>query len=92
MGRESIYVFDWKFFELLYSRYNQHAKLWLTWYNDIPVSGASVFIHNRSIFLFQSASMSEYRYLRPVNLENINYQRRYSKRIKMARSGNGREE
>jgi hypothetical protein len=68
-GEKVLYVFDWKFFELLYSRYNQHAKLWLTWYNDIPVSGCICFYSNRSIFLFQSASMSEYRYLRPVNLE-----------------------
>jgi hypothetical protein len=68
-GKTVLYVFDWKFFELLHSTYNQHVKLWLTWYNDIPVSGCICFYSNRSIFLFQSASMSEYRYLRPVNLE-----------------------
>ncbi len=68
-GKKALYVFDWKFFELLFTVYKTHVKLWLTRFNDIPVSGCICYYSNRSIFLFQSASVSEYRFLRPVNLE-----------------------
>jgi hypothetical protein len=68
-GSTALYRFDWMFFELLYEKYNKYNKLWLTWYDNIPISGCICFYSNRKVFIFQSASLSRYRYLRPVNLE-----------------------
>lgn len=66
---KALYVLDWKFFEILYEKHSKHRTLWLTWYNNIPISGCICFYSNKIILLFHSASLSEYQYLRPVNLE-----------------------
>jgi lipid II:glycine glycyltransferase (peptidoglycan interpeptide bridge formation enzyme) len=67
-GSKALYTLDWKIFELLFKTYNRHNKLWLTWYNNIPIAGCICFYSHRKILIWHSASLTEYLYLRPVNL------------------------
>jgi hypothetical protein len=68
-GKKTLYRLEWKFYDILFNRHNIYSKLWLTWHDNIPISGCICFYAGDKILLFQSVSLSKYQYLRPVNLE-----------------------
>jgi len=67
-GRKTLYILDWKFFELLFTLPGENRRLWLTWYNNIPVAGCICLYSHHKILIWHSASLTKYLHLRPVNL------------------------
>jgi hypothetical protein len=67
-GSKTLYVLNWKFFELLSRVDNKYCKLWLTWHGNIPIAGSICFYSHRKVLIWHSASLTNYRSLRPVNL------------------------
>lgn len=67
-GSKAPYILDWKLFEIIYNMNSDSIKLWITWYNNIPIAGCVTFYSNRKIVIWHSASLTAYQHLRPVNL------------------------
>jgi len=67
-GKKTLYLLGWNFFELLYNVDNKYSKLWLTWRNNKPIAGSICFYSHQKVLIWHSASLTEYRNLRPVNL------------------------
>jgi hypothetical protein len=67
-GSKTLYVLNWKFFELLSHVDNKYCKLWLTWHGNIPIAGSICFYSHRKVMVWHSASLTDYLSLRPVNL------------------------
>ena len=67
-GVKTPYVLGWKLFELLFKRNNPIIKLWLVWYNEIPIAGSINFYSHEKIIGWHMASLTEYRKLRPNHL------------------------
>ena len=67
-GVKTPYILSWKLFELLFKRNNPIIKLWLVWYDDIPIAGSINFYSHDKVIGWHMASLTEYRKLRPNHL------------------------
>ncbi len=67
-GENATSKYGWELFHEIFRRKSSHVKLWLAIYQNIVVAGALCFYAKKHVVYWHGAALSDYFYVRPVNL------------------------
>lgn len=67
-GNKASSKYEWTIFEEMFKRNSPNIKLWLAIYQDTIVAGALIFYAKQHTVYWHGAALSNYFYVRPVNL------------------------
>ncbi|MEE9904505.1 MAG: GNAT family N-acetyltransferase [Chlorobium sp.] len=67
-GEKASSIYSWYLFETIFLRNSSHIKLWLARHDEFVIAGALCFYSSTHVVYWHGAAVSDYFYMRPVNL------------------------
>ena len=67
-GKKASSRYEWELFNNIYQLHSANTDLWLAIYQDQVIAGALCFYAKQHVVYWHGAALSDYFYLRPVNL------------------------